>query len=340
MKHFAFTRRFALNALIVAALACVVADASAQSGRRQTGQQQMQNKRKQNMQDHSKQDQGMQKNAMAGHQMAASDVKLGLNGYCPVCIVKQGKWVKGNDQHVSTYDGFSYRFPSNEVKQMFDQDPAQYVPALGGDCIVCYAKSGKRVPGDIRFASISDNRLFLFPSDNERKMFNKSPSDYIDVDLAADGKCIVCKVKAGKVVDGDQKFTAVHDGFRYLFPSDRERKIFVASSDEFIDANAAMLKESTMKKAGMMKSSSMIRIQGTTVCAGCEYGVTPINAPDELGLAVKTADGKIYVIEESHTRWPQLYKDRFDGKQVSVSGKVIKTQGNISWIAPADLRTL
>jgi YHS domain-containing protein len=326
MKNTNIIRRIAFSSLIVAVLA-VSSTAMAQSNGHKMSKNMMD--QKQNMQ-------------------AQQQVEIGLEGYCPVCVVKNGKWVKGKAEHSATFDGVAYHFPSEDIRNMFQENPNAYVPALGGDCIVCLAKAGKRVPGNIRFAALKNDRLYLFPSDKELQAFNSSPDEFANADIAADGKCIVCKVKAGKVVDGSPQFTAIHDGLRYLFPSDRERQAFASSPAEFVNANSRMMDHSMMQKGDfmqkdskeMMKSTSMIQIQGTTACAACEFGVTPINAPEELGLAVTTADGQIYVIEESHTRWPQLYKDRFEGKRVAVSGDVIKTKGNITWIKPSNLRTL
>ena len=68
--------------------------------------------------------------------------RVGLRGYCPVCILDANKWVKGSPEHQATYDGVTYSFPDEAIKQKFLADPAKYVPALGGDCIVCYAKLG------------------------------------------------------------------------------------------------------------------------------------------------------------------------------------------------------
>lgn len=339
-------RRLAFATLAIAVLTMNSADSFAQSGNRSSNRNTTSQKRmtmqKQAMQKKAMQKQAMQKKAM-------QEGTVGLEGYCPVCVVAKSQWVKGSPEFASKYDGTTYYFPSDEVKAMFDANPVAFVPVLGGDCIVCYAKDGKtRAPGNIRFASLTNERLFLFPNDEIRQMFNKSPETYVNRDLGADGNCIVCKVKAGKIVPGSEKFTAVHNGFRYQFPSDSERQMFVASPADFVDADSKMMKQGMEKNAmkddsKMMKTSmktTTIQVQGKTACAACEFGVTPINAPDELGLAVTTTDGQIYVIEESHTRWPQLYKDRFAGKQVAVSGSVIKTKGNITWIKPSDLKTL
>src|SRR5271163_67643 len=77
--------------------------------------------------------------------------RIGLDGYCPVCIVDAKKWEKGSPSSTATYDGVTYQFPNDAIKQAFLKNPAKYVPALDGDCIVCYVKLGKRVPGSIEF---------------------------------------------------------------------------------------------------------------------------------------------------------------------------------------------
>lgn len=165
---------------------------------------------------------------------AREEVKLGYEGYCPVCIVSVQKWVKGVPEHQVKYDGLTYYFPDAEIMQKFNENPAAYVPVLGGDCTVCLAKAGKRVAGNIRFASLHENRVYLFPSSDEKEVFDASPADYENVDLAADGNCIVCLVKMNKQVPGTAEFTAVHNGFRYLFPSDAERQVFLQAPTDYV----------------------------------------------------------------------------------------------------------
>jgi YHS domain-containing protein len=272
------------------------------------------------------------------HQAQPQAIKLGLEGYCPVCIVGMKKWVKGSPDHQTVYDGATYQFPDADTKTKFDANPVAYVPALGGDCTVCYAKMGKRAPGNIRIASLYNKRVFLFPEQKQKEMFDAAPAEYANVDLAADGNCIVCLVKMNKEVPGKAEFTAVHNGMRYLFPSDSERQMFIAAPTDFVPASAAKMEGES--KTMQASTQTQVSITGKTGCAACSYGVKPIGAPNELGLAVVDQAGKIYVIEESHTRWPELYKARFDGKQVRVSGEIIRSEGNVAWVKPTELSTL
>lgn len=259
--------------------------------------------------------------AAPGHQMMGK--KLGLEGYCPVCIIKAKKWVMGSPQHESTYDGMTYRFPSAAEKAVFEKSPAQFVPALAGDCTVCLANAGKRVPGNIRHAALHNNRLYLFPSNAEKQVFMKNTAKYENVDLAEKGNCIVCRVKAGKTVPGKTQYTSIKNGFRYLFPSMNEQRVFDNNVDQFV---------TTSRKAN--KNTNLVMISGRGGCAACEHGITPIGSPQELGLAVNTRDGQIFVVENAHRLYPQIYKGRYNSPLLNVTGKVVRKTGHISWIAP------
>ncbi len=156
-----------------------------------------------------------------------------LEGYCPVSILEMHKWVKGDPDHQVVYDGRTYLFASKQGKNMFQEHPAKYVPALGGDCVVALVEMGKRVPGNIRHAAFHDQRLFLFSNETAQKMFLANPSAYADADLAYGGKCVVCQVAMGKTVPGKADFAVFHDGLRYLFPSADQRRQFLATPQKY-----------------------------------------------------------------------------------------------------------
>jgi YHS domain-containing protein len=262
--------------------------------------------------------------------------KLGLEGHCPVCVVKMKKWMKGTKEHQVTYDGVTYYFPGDGPKNEFLKNPEAYVPVLNGDCIACYAMAKKRVPGNIRHAALHGGRLYLFPSDKEKQVFAKTPGKFQNTDLACKGLCSVCKIMANKEIPGKTNFTAMHNGFRYLFPSAREREMFVKEPSRFADKTLVGARKDDMAN----KTAAAFTFTGKTSCAGCEHGVKPIGAPEELGLAVSNGDGTIFVIEDAHSRWPGLYKDRFDGKMVRVDGEIIKRSGKFAWVSASSVTVL
>lgn len=277
---------------------------------------------------------GMMKHA--GDMMDKSDTlsaKVGLDGYCPVCIVEHGKWEKGSAEIQSTFDGIAYQFPTKSIQRIFDANPQKYVPVLGGDCIVCLEKAGKRVPGRVQHAALHNQRLYLFPSDAEKQTFIADPLAYSQTDLAIDGECIVCLAKADKHVAGSAKHTVIHDGLRYQFPSENEADLFRQSPSDFLSKTTmAMKPEST--------TDSTVQLVGRSGCAACEFGVTPLSNPDELGLAVVGKDGQITVIEGAHQAYPQIYEERFAEKQLAVEGRIVKTEGKIRWLEPSSLRVV
>ena len=259
---------------------------------------------------------------------------LAMEGYCPVCIIEMQKWVRGKHDHQTTYDGKTYYFPSEKQKKMFLADPAKYVPALGGDCTVCLAKMGKRVPGNIRNAAFYEHRLFLFPSADQMKEFQAHSKKYANIDLAFDGKCAVC-LKMKMDVSSKPEIAVVHQGLRYLFPSAKHRKMFLDNPEKYA-VKPSVHKQASARKAG----AQLVTIEGKSGCAGCDHGVVPIGSPDKLGLAINAKDGTVYVVEDAHKLYPKVYVDRFEGLPLTVTGRVLKRKGKIAWIQPTDLKVI
>jgi len=347
------------------------------------------------MEDHA----GMQDHAKMKSEIA-------LSGYCPVCVIEMGKWDKGNPEIRSTYDNHTYTFPSRAIQAKFDANPEKYIPVLHGDCAVCLKKHGKRVPGSVYHSVLHQGRLFLFPSEKEKNAFKEDSRAFANADLAAKGECIVCRKKMGKHVPGSPNHTVIHDGLRYLFPSDKEAAVFRQSPGSFAESKMTdhtmvhdqMVHEDKMKmqpsmdgghemsskggmskkegmskkdvmsdKKGMSKSGKMsksdtmsmipegettmikadarssrdrVRLVGRSGCAGCEFGVSPIGAPQELGLVVVDDQGRVTVIEGAHQDYPQIYSDRFEHQQLLVEGRIIKTDGKVSWLKPSSVQVI
>lgn len=168
--------------------------------------------------------------------VSAAEPKPALDGYCPVCLVKMNKLVKGDAKFSSAFDGQTYLFPSEKQKNMFDANPTAYIPTLGGECTVCKVEKGKRVAGKAEFHTVHDGRLFLFPGKKQQKMFENDPHRYVDADLALGGACPVCLVKSNKIVQGKPEYSSVYDGQRYLFPSPDQQRMFEAQPTAFVPA--------------------------------------------------------------------------------------------------------
>ncbi len=166
----------------------------------------------------------------------ASEPAPALDGYCPVCLVKMNKLVKGDAKFSSVHDGKTYLFPGADQKRVFDRNPVAFTPALGGDCTVCRVEKGKKVAGKPEFHAVRDGRLYLFPSQKQKTMFERNPAKYADADLALGGACPVCLVKMNKIVPGSVEYASIHDGKRYLFPSPEQKRMFDAKPASFVPA--------------------------------------------------------------------------------------------------------
>lgn len=200
-----FTRRMILPTVALLSAALLVSTASAQSSSR-----------------NARPGSGTK----AGSGSRAADSSVGLQGYCPVCVVEMKKWVKGNPQFSVQQDGKTYLFPNEEQKNMFLDNPAKYTPVLGGDCVVALVEMGKRVPGSLQFAAVHENRLYLFANEKAKSMFVADTGKYADADLALGGKCSVCRVEMNQDVAGVPQFTSIYKGMRYQFPSDKQQQMF------------------------------------------------------------------------------------------------------------------
>jgi len=137
------------------------------------------------------------------------ELPVGLQGYCPVCLIEMRQWVKGDRRFTVEYDGRRYYFPGAEQAEMFKQDPLKYVPVLGGDDIVHFARTGKRAVGRLTYGVIHKGRTYFFVSAENKQLFKSSPEAYTDVDLALGGECIVCRVAMNQRVPGVPEFSVI-----------------------------------------------------------------------------------------------------------------------------------
>lgn len=159
--------------------------------------------------------------------VAQSPRRVGLEGFCPVTLINSDRLRKGHPGLAHKFDGVEYRFTSRAARRAFQTNPLRYLPALGGDCVVCYQEAQIRVSGRLEFASLHHGRLYLFPSRQWKQKFDADPQQYENVDLAVGGHSIVWLAERGRAVPGDARRTEVHNGFRYQFASEQERRSFL-----------------------------------------------------------------------------------------------------------------
>jgi len=99
------------------------------------------------------------------------DQGLALEGYDPVAFHAQQAAVMGDGGITSMFRGATYRFASDEHKELFDAAPEKYVPAYGGFCAMGVAM-GQLYPVEIDTWQIVEGRLMLNKSREVREMFD------------------------------------------------------------------------------------------------------------------------------------------------------------------------
>jgi thioredoxin-related protein/YHS domain-containing protein len=104
---------------------------------------------------------------------------LMLDGYCPVTLQNERRWVKGSPKIFTEYKGQQFQFVSTEARQEFLQRPDAFVPQfLGCDPVLLFT-ADRAVSGSIEWGAYYDNHLFLFTSDENRRNFKSSPEKYL-----------------------------------------------------------------------------------------------------------------------------------------------------------------
>ncbi|UAB77054.1 YHS domain-containing protein [Erythrobacter sp. SCSIO 43205] len=87
---------------------------------------------------------------------------LAVSGYDVVSyFTGDGVPVEGAEQFTVRYEGFDYRFASEENAQAFIEDPAKYAPAYGGYCAWAIGANNALAPGDPDVYEIVDGTLYL-----------------------------------------------------------------------------------------------------------------------------------------------------------------------------------
>ncbi len=91
---------------------------------------------------------------------AVANSLVGVQGYDLVSYHQKGGPVAGNGNYAAEYDGVTYLFSSKENMQVFEKNPALYLPAYGGYCAYG-AALGKKFVGDPKVWKLVDGKLYL-----------------------------------------------------------------------------------------------------------------------------------------------------------------------------------
>ena len=107
--------------------------------------------------------------------------QLSMDGYCPVSLVDQRAWVKGDVKHGAVHRGRTFLFASAENQQRFLSDPDKYSPMLAGYDPVSFAEKRTFVEGRREHGVTYQDHVYLFASEESLQQFWKAPEQYVPV---------------------------------------------------------------------------------------------------------------------------------------------------------------
>lgn len=107
--------------------------------------------------------------------------KLILEGFSPVSLQTDKKWIKGTEEFAVDFEGQWFFLTSAAEVKAFLANPEDFVPQfMGCDPVLIWDTS--RVPavrGLTRYAAFYDDQLYLFSTAENRDLFKQSPDKYI-----------------------------------------------------------------------------------------------------------------------------------------------------------------
>lgn len=103
---------------------------------------------------------------------------LGLDGFCPVKLKKEKKWVRGSREWGAVHRGRTYLFSGADEQRAFLANPDLYSPVLSGADPVLAMEHGQMVSGKRNHGVFYDGFVYLFSSETSLDRFSKNPEKY------------------------------------------------------------------------------------------------------------------------------------------------------------------
>jgi protein disulfide-isomerase len=101
-----------------------------------------------------------------------------MDGYCPVQLFEENRWVRGNPRYGVIHRGRTYLFSSPEEAKRFYADPDRYAPMLSGQDVVLAVDGGLSVPGARAIGVRYEGHIYLFSTEASCQKFYQDPVRY------------------------------------------------------------------------------------------------------------------------------------------------------------------
>jgi YHS domain-containing protein/thiol-disulfide isomerase/thioredoxin len=111
---------------------------------------------------------------------------VGLDGFCPVTLAEQKKWVRGDVRYGVEHRGRTYLFCTPENQKKFFDSPDRYSPVMCGMDPVLQLEARQTTSGRRDLGVFYQNRVYLFATVESKAAFEKQPQKYAAEVLAAE----------------------------------------------------------------------------------------------------------------------------------------------------------
>ena len=105
-----------------------------------------------------------------------------FEGYCPVTLVTEERWVRGKSDHRIVSGGRVYHFADAHKMQLFKQSPERYTPVMGGCDPVVWLEQGQRILGRRKHGLFWRSQIVLLASEENLDRFVAAPDRYLNPD--------------------------------------------------------------------------------------------------------------------------------------------------------------
>lgn len=102
----------------------------------------------------------------------------GLDGYCPVALARQWRWVKGDRQYHVSFEGRPYWMESEAAAFEFAKSPEEFAPVFGGRDLLVKSLLRFSTPGRRDHGVRYRGRVWLFASEKTLREFAANPAMY------------------------------------------------------------------------------------------------------------------------------------------------------------------
>lgn len=103
---------------------------------------------------------------------------VGMDGFSPVALGAQRKWVPGRADFAYDFKGITYYLADEQELKAFRERPQEFAPRLLGCDPVVLNETDRAVQGNTDYGAFFDGDLYLFESDESRRRFKSNPLKY------------------------------------------------------------------------------------------------------------------------------------------------------------------